>query len=77
MDARILRKEYGERLFLVGNLDKRAIAQGGATMRKEVDFKVPLLKELGGYVPCMDHVTPIDLKLDRFKEYAQYLKKYL
>jgi len=76
MDARTVRKEYGERLFLIGNLDKRAIAEGGESMRKEVDSKVPLLKEQGGYVPGIDHVTPTFLKLDRFKEYVAYLKKY-
>ena len=46
-------------------------------MRKEADSKVPILKELGGYIPSMHHVTPTFLRLDRFKEYAEYLNKYL
>jgi uroporphyrinogen decarboxylase len=77
MDARVLRRKYGDSLFLIGNLDKRAIAKGGEAMRKEVDSKVPFLKELGGYVPGLDHVTPTYLTLDKFKEYAEYLRKYL
>jgi hypothetical protein len=77
MDIREIRRRYGTKLFLVGNLDKREIVKGGEAMRKEIDSKVPLLKEEGGYIPGMDHLVPADCSLDRFKEYAEYLKKYL
>ena len=34
MDAVAVRKKYGEKLFLGGNLDKRELAQGGEAMRR-------------------------------------------
>jgi len=77
MDVRILRKMFGRKLFLAGNLDKREIAKGGEAMRKEVDSKLLFMKESGGYIAGLDHVVPIDISLERFKEYADYLKKQL
>jgi len=46
-------------------------------MRKEVDSKVPILKDLGGYMPGADHVIPVEMTLDKFKEYADYIKPML
>ena len=77
MDARSIRKKYGNKLFLAGNLDKRELAKGGEAMRKEVDSKVPILKEMGGYIPGVDHLVHVEFTLQNFREYAEYLKKYL
>jgi hypothetical protein len=77
MNAVELRKKYGEKLFLVGNLDKAELAKGGEAMRREVDSKVPVLKELGGYLPGADHLVPVEFTLERYKEYADYIKRYL
>ena len=46
-------------------------------MRREVDSKVPILKEMGGYLPGMDHAVPVDFTLNGFKEYSEYIKKCL
>jgi len=77
MDAVQLRKKYGTRLFLAGNLDKGKIAQGGDVMRREVDSKVPILKEEGGYIPGLDHDVPVEVTLKNFKEYAEYISRLL
>ena len=77
MNAINIRKKYGDKLFLVGNLDKRALAAGGETMRKEIDSKVPALKEMGGYIPTVDHLVHVEFTFQRFTEYADYLKKQL
>jgi len=77
MDAIAVKKRYGNRLFLVGNLDKRELAKGGEAMRREVDSKVPVMKELGGYIPGVDHLVHVEFTYRRFKEYADYLKKHL
>lgn len=77
MDVRSLRKRYGKKLFLAGNLDKREIAKGGEAMRKEIDSKLPLMKETGGYVAGLDHLVHVEFTLDRFREYAAYLKQKL
>jgi hypothetical protein len=77
MNALEIRKKYGERFFLVGNLDKTELIKGGEAMRREVDSKVPILKETGGYLPSMDHAVPVDFTLNGFKEYSDYIKKCL
>jgi uroporphyrinogen decarboxylase len=77
MDARIIRKKYGNKLFLVGNIDKRAVVKGGKVMMEEVESKISVLKETGGYIPGIDHIVPPECTLERFKEYAEYVKKQL
>ncbi|MDH5795860.1 MAG: hypothetical protein OEZ24_07110, partial [Candidatus Bathyarchaeota archaeon] len=77
MDVRTLRKQYGNKLFLSGNLDKKEIAKDGEPMRKEIDSKLPLMKETGGYVAGLDHLVHVEFTLERFKEYASYLKEKL
>jgi uroporphyrinogen decarboxylase len=77
MDVRILRRRYGDKLFLAGNFDKREITKGGESMRKEIDSKLPLMKETGGYIAGLDHVVPADFTLERFREYVDYLKSKL
>lgn len=77
MDAIAMRKRYGNKLFLGGNLDKRELAKGGAAMRKEVDSKVPILKEMGGYFAGVDHLIHVEFTLERFREYAEYIRKVL
>ena len=74
MNAVAVRKKYGEKLFLGGNLDKRELAQGGEAMRGEVDTKVPALKKMGGYFPGVDHLVHVEFSLQRFREYAEYMK---
>lgn len=77
MDAITIRRKYGRRLFVGGNLDKRRLAKGGEEMRREIDSKVPVLKELGGYFAGVDHLVHVEFTFEKFKEYAEYLKKHL
>jgi hypothetical protein len=77
MNSVEIRKKYGNKLFLIGNLDKKELARGGEAMRREVDSKVPVLKEMGGYIPGADHLIPVEFTLDKFREYADYVKKLL
>ncbi|MGD0422078.1 MAG: uroporphyrinogen decarboxylase family protein [Candidatus Bathyarchaeia archaeon] len=77
MDVRTSRKLYGKKLFLGGNLDKEEIVKGGEAMRNEIDAKLPLMKETGGYFAGLDHDVPVSFTLERFHEYAAYLKNQL
>lgn len=77
MNAIDIRRKYGNRFFLIGNLDKRELVKGGDAMKKEIDSKVPILKELSGYIPGIDHLVPVEFTYQKFKEYSDYLKKYL
>lgn len=77
MDARLVKKKYGNKLFLAGNLDKRELVKGGEAMRREIDSKVLILKETSGYIAGADHLIGIEFSYDRFREYEEYLKKQL
>lgn len=77
MDVRTSRKLYGKKLFLGGNLDKKEIEKGGETMRREIDAKLPFMKETGGYLAGLDHDVPVSFTLERFREYSAYLNKQL
>jgi uroporphyrinogen-III decarboxylase len=77
VDAVSLSKEYGRSLRLVGNIDKRALAKGKAEIRKEVESKLPYLRDAGGFIPMVDHVIPPDISLENFRYYSEYIKKFL
>jgi uroporphyrinogen decarboxylase len=77
IDAVELRREYGKSVKLIGNIDKRALFSGKAAIEKEVDSKVPFLKESGGYIPMIDHVIPPGVPLENFKHYVNCIKKHL
>ena len=76
MDARRLRKEYGESLAMMGNLDKRALIAGKAAIRKEVNNKFTLIDE-GGYMPSVDHLVPPDVSFSNYEYYVNLLRKRL
>lgn len=77
MDAVALRERYGRRLLLIGNIDKRALAQGGTAIEREVESKLRPLREGGGYIPSVDHCVPADVSLQNYSRYISILKKHL
>jgi uroporphyrinogen-III decarboxylase len=74
IDAVELRKKHGRTWRLLGNIDKRALAQSKEAIKREVDKKVPYLKEDGGYAVGLDHQIPSDVPLENFTYYANYVK---
>ena len=77
MDAVALRKEYGKRLLLIGNIDKRAIAKGKEAIEREIKSKLPFLKEEGGYIPSLDHEVPPDIPYQNYMYYLEFISKFL
>ncbi|MDP7397055.1 MAG: uroporphyrinogen decarboxylase family protein [Lentisphaeria bacterium] len=73
MDVVEVRREYGHDLRLGGGIDKRAVAVGGETMRREVERVMPLVED-GGYVPEMDHDAPPDISWGNVCDYMEYLR---
>ncbi|KXA92705.1 hypothetical protein AKJ64_02440 [candidate division MSBL1 archaeon SCGC-AAA259E17] len=69
------REMYGKKMAYQGGIDKRAIAKGGKTMKKEVMRVVPPLLEKGGYIPGIDHAIPSDVSWHNFVEYIELLAK--
>jgi len=67
------RGEYGREMAYMGGIDKRAIAKGGETMRRELMRVIPPLLEDGGFIPGCDHGVPPDISWPNFIEYTRLL----
>lgn len=74
-DAVELRKKYGKKLILMGNIDKRALIKTKKEVEEEVMKKVPYLIKNGGYMPMVDHAVPPDVPLENFKYYLELIEK--
>ena len=76
MDAVELRKEYGRRLLLVGNIAKEGLVAGKEAITKEVNSKLQYLMEQGGYVPTIDDRIPPNVPLQNYAYYIETLRKF-
>jgi len=75
MEPLPIRRRCGHRLSMIGGIDKRAVAEGGDAMRKEVMRKVPDLLKDGGYIPCLDHATPPDISFEDHRAFVELLRE--
>ncbi|MBM4460385.1 MAG: hypothetical protein FJ011_21920 [Chloroflexi bacterium] len=73
MDVNKVRAKYGHSLALLGGIDKRCVAIGGETMRREVERVMPVVED-GGYMPELDHSAPPDISWPAYCDYIEYLK---
>jgi len=70
-NAFTLRKEYGDRILLLGGVDKLALIAGKESIDREIERLIPLV-ESGRFIPCVDHRVPADV---RYENYLYYLEK--
>jgi uroporphyrinogen decarboxylase len=68
-DAFRLREEFGDRILLLGGVDKRALIAGRESIDREIERLLPLVRG-GRYIPCLDHRVPADVT---FPNYLYYL----
>jgi uroporphyrinogen decarboxylase len=74
MDANRLRAQYGERILMWGNVDKRALIAGPAAIDAELDRLAPAAAA-GGFIPLVDHGVPDDIPLGHYLYYLDQRKK--
>jgi len=74
MDALSLREQYGEKLALIGNVDKMALIKSKVAIREEVERKWPIAKE-GGYIYSVDHWVPPEVSFENYTYYVNLVKK--
>jgi uroporphyrinogen decarboxylase len=65
-DPAEIRERFGDRVLLMGGVDKRALIAGREAIRRELDRIAPVVAA-GGYIPHVDHRVPPDV------DYADYL----
>ncbi len=77
MDYRELRKEYGRDLRLIGGLDLDALRHDKATIRKEIEEKVPPLIASGGFIPIADGRVRKDIPFENYLYYRHLLTQII
>jgi len=70
MDIVEVRKKYGNRLAMLGGLDKHILRRSKEEIRRELEYKLqPLMRE-GGMVFGLDHRIPNGTPLENYRYYA-------
>ena len=77
MDPVAIRKQYGQRVCMVGGVDKREIAKGPAAIDAELARSVRPIIDQGGFIPTVDHAVQPGVSLDDFKYYLDAKRKML
>jgi uroporphyrinogen decarboxylase len=70
-----LKKEYGRRIVLMGNVSAVALAAGGETLEREVHNKMLAGKPGGGYVYHSDHSIPPEVLFSEYQRVAEMVKE--
>ena len=74
LDARALRREYGQELLLIGNISRQALMDGPAAVEAEFRAKVPELMEAGGYIPAVDDLVMPDMPYASLRRYVELVR---
>ena len=72
-DPLAFRKKYGEELRIFGGIDKLAIPKGAKAIDKEIERRLPLMKE-GGFIPLPDHLIIPETPLENYKYYLERIR---
>jgi uroporphyrinogen decarboxylase len=68
------RETFGRRISFRGGVDKRAMAQGGAVIKAEID-RLRAVIAGGGYIPSCDHGIPSNVSWSNFVHYVGLLAR--
>lgn len=74
MDAFKIKKEYGDRLVLHGGINA-VLWNDKVAILEEIDRKVPVLKENGGFIFSSDHSIPNSVSLENMKAIVEEVKR--
>lgn len=67
-DPRAIRERYGDRVRLMGGVDKHALIAGRKAILAELK-RVEPLAQMGGYIPHVDHRVPPDVTYENYLYY--------
>ena len=77
MDVVQLKRDYGDRLSLMGGIDVRVVAEGTEEeLVEEVRGKITVAKEQGGYIYHSDHSVPDNVSFERYTRTIELVKEY-
>ena len=76
MDAQDLKRHYGHRLILFGNIDVRKLSGTRGDIEEEIASKIPVAKEGGGYIYHSDHSVPHSVSFENYLFAMEMVKRY-
>jgi uroporphyrinogen decarboxylase len=76
MDLFELKREYGDKLVFMGNVDFERVAMGARQAEEEIRNKVGLGKEGGGYIYHSDHSVPPTISLAHYRHALDMVRHY-
>lgn len=68
------RQRYGQQIRAVGGVNKKIFAHDRTAVDAEIERLKPLV-DLGGFIPCPDHLIPIDAKWELVQYYCERVRK--
>ncbi len=75
-DPLALRARFGERVLLIGGVNKRALIAGKDAIDREMERLAPLVAQ-GGFIPHVDHRCPPDVTFENYHYYLDAKKRIL
>ena len=75
MDALALKRDYGDRLVLHGGVNA-VLWDNKEAILAEIERRIPILKENGGYIFSSDHSIPNSVSAANFKEIVAAVKRF-
>ena len=77
MDVRELKKQYGDRLAFMGNIDVRKMAHPDPkVIEEEIRSKFEVAKVGGGYIYHSDHSVPPTVSFEQYCRVMELVRKY-
>jgi uroporphyrinogen decarboxylase len=77
MDVVELKRDFGDRLALMGGIDVRSMAaEDPAVIEEEIRTKVTFAKRGGGYIFHSDHSIPDDVSLGRYTRIRELVMEH-
>ncbi|HYA21879.1 MAG TPA: uroporphyrinogen decarboxylase family protein [Thermoproteota archaeon] len=77
MDVRLLKREYGNKLSYIGNIDAKVLSTNDiSSIEKEVKSKIEIAGQGGGYVVGSDHSVPPDVQLKTYETFVEFARRY-
>ncbi|MFA6426676.1 MAG: uroporphyrinogen decarboxylase family protein [Phycisphaerae bacterium] len=77
MDIVAVRKKYGQKLYMVGGIDKHILRMTKTDIRKELEYKMQPLMKQGGMIFGLDHRIPNGTPLENYRYYVDIGREIL
>jgi len=72
-DALALRRRFGRRLLMGGNISKEAVIAGPEAIDREIERLMPLIRE-GGFLPALDDMASPDMPFAHYRYMVERLQ---